>query len=78
MPGQPHGRLGSGSGRRVSTPGAWADVQPLAETVPSLAVRRAVPLKGCRARLWREHYPLGRWCSPPAAALLTEVGIEGG
>jgi hypothetical protein len=50
-----HGRLGSGSGRRVSTPGDWAGVQPLAETVSSLAVRRAVPLKGCRARRRREH-----------------------
>ena len=28
-------------------------VQPWAETVPSLAVRRAVPLKGCRGGRWR-------------------------
>lgn len=27
--GRPHGRLGPGSGRRVSTPGAWADLQAL-------------------------------------------------
>jgi hypothetical protein len=48
--GRLYGRLGSGSGRRVSTLGAWAVVQPYAETVPSPALRRAVPLKGCRAR----------------------------
>ena len=51
-------------------------VQPLAETVPSLAVRRAVPLKGCRARRWREHCSI-RPLVFSAAALLTEVTDRG-